>query len=91
MTVDNDLRNRVAAEISACGDETVQVEFDVATCYALIAILQLGCRHPGIAGFTRDTAIKVAQELAQRIAPPGSALAESIAMSWPPEQEQDVH
>lgn len=84
---DEELVAQLTAEITARKDEIVPVEFDLPTCFTLIAVLQFAYRNPALVGLSRATAIDIAQRLAHKIAPPGSALAQTIAMGWEPEHD----
>jgi hypothetical protein len=61
--------------------------FDPAEAFALLAVLQLALRHPGLAGFAHDVALRLAHNIEQRLGVT-PAIREAARRGWFPEHDR---
>jgi hypothetical protein len=72
---DEDLLRAFTSEITALthSGRRVLIDLDPAQAWAILALLQLATRHPGVGGPSMDVARDVIDIIAEEVCPPGSA------------------
>ena len=68
--------------IARAGDIHLALHLDFLSAWSLLATLQLACRHPAFGGATREVAERVARQVQEAIAPPGSMRGMVAEMGW---------
>jgi hypothetical protein len=66
--------------------------FSAVEAFTLLSLLQLALRHPGLHGYTRDFATRLAKDLESRLSVT-PAIRESVRRGWNPEfdTEREIH
>lgn len=79
---DSELMKRFTAECAEIKDQPFILETDIITAWALLAQIQLALRHPKNTGSASKIAVKIAHEIIDKVAPPGTARREVAEMGW---------
>lgn len=76
-----------SAEFQALEGRPFLLETDAVTAWAIMAQIQLALRHPQNKGGTAKIARKVAKDIIDTLAPPGTALREVADRGWDPKYD----
>jgi hypothetical protein len=84
-----DLKEKFSKEFRALEGRPFILETDAVTAWAILTHLQLALRHPANKGPTSVVVRRVAQDLVDTLAPPGSALREVADKGWDKAFDED--